>query len=252
MKPNRQWFFPFCNTAFRGTLAIFANIEVQHRERMQIDGPVIYVCNHLANLDPPIVAALLPRRALFLAKRELFNNPLFTFLLKGWGAYPVSRYSADLHALRWARAMLTHQRAVVMFPEGTRSRNLEGLKKAQIGTALLAAQSGATLVPIGMYGTDNLQNILKVLMPIAKIRVSVGEPFTIRGNLSDRAALEHATEEIMTRVAINLPPERRGIYADKVSDSFELTTSIKNRQPTEPDTEPSSTTISSPTSRRSV
>ena len=148
--------------------------------------------------------------------------------------------------------MLAHQRAVVMFPEGTRSRNLEGLKKAHIGTALLAAQSGATLVPMGMYGTDNLQNILKVLMPIAKIRVSVGEPFTIRDNLSDRAELEHATEEIMTRVAINLPPERRGIYADKVSDSFELTTSIENRQPEEPDTELNNATISSPTSRRSV
>ena len=251
MKANRQWFFPFCNTAFRGTLALFADVEVQNRDRMNVDGPVIYVSNHLSNLDPPIVASILPRRALFLAKRELFNNPLFTFLLKGWGAYPVSRYSADLHALHWARAMLAHQRAVVMFPEGTRSRNFEGLKKAHIGTAFLAAQSGATLVPIGMYGTDNLQNILKVLMPIAKIRVTVGEPFKIRGNLSDRAALEHATEEIMTRVAINLPPERRGIYAVKVSNSFELTTSIENRQSSESDTELRAT-ISSPTSRRSV
>ena len=252
MKPNRQWFFPFCNTAFRGTLAMFADIEVQHRERLKVDGPVIYVSNHLANLDPPIVASLLPRRALFLAKRELFNNPLFTFLLKGWGAYPVSRYSADLHALRWARAMLAHRRAVVMFPEGTRSRNLEGLKKAHIGTALLAAQSGATLVPMGMYGTDNLQNILKVLIPIAKIRVSVGEPFKVSSDISDRAALEHATEEIMTRVAINLPPERRGIFADKVSNSFELTTSIGDHQRTESGPQAHTATISSPTSRRSV
>ena len=252
MKPNRQWFFPFCNTAFRGTLAVFSDIEVQHRERMQVHGPVIYVSNHLANLDPPIVASLLPRRALFLAKRELFNNPLFTFLLKGWGAYPVSRYSADLHALRWARAMLAQQRAVVMFPEGTRSRNLEGLKKAHIGTALLGAQSGATLVPLGMYGTDNLQSILKVLMPIAQIRVSVGEPFKIRDNLSDRTALERATGEIMTRIAMNLPSERRGIYADKVSESFELTTSIENHQPAEHDTEARNATISSPPSGASA
>ena len=252
MKPNRQWFFPFCNTAFRGTLAMFADIEVQHRERLKIDGPVIYVSNHLANLDPPIVASLLPRRAFFLAKQELFNNPLFTFLLKGWGAYPVSRYSADVGALRWARSMLAQKQAVVMFPEGTRSRNLEGLKKAHIGTALLAAQSSATLVPIGMYGTDNLQNILKVLMPIAKIRVSVGEPFKVSTDISDRAALEHATEEIMTRVAINLPPQRRGIFADKVSNSFELTTSIGNHQPTEPNTEARTATMSSPTSGRPV
>lgn len=252
LKPSRQWLFPFCNTAFRGTLAMFADIDVQHRERLQVDGPVIYVCNHLSNLDPPIVASLLPRRSLFLAKRELFNNPLFTFLLKGWGAYPVSRYSADLHALRWARTILAAQRAVVMFPEGTRSRNLEGLKKAQIGTALLATQSGATLVPIGMYGTDDLQNILKVLMPIAKIRVSVGEPFKVRTDISDRATLEQATEEIMSRVAINLPPKRRGIYADKVSDGFELTTSIENLRDTESAPEARTSTMSSPTSRRSV
>ena len=118
MKPNRQWFFPFCNTAFRGTLAMFADIEIQNRDRMNVGGPVIYVCNHLANLDPPIVASVLPRRALFLAKRELFNNPLFTFLLKGWGAYPVNRFAADSRALRWVKAMLENRRAVVMFPEG--------------------------------------------------------------------------------------------------------------------------------------
>ena len=56
----------------------------------------------------------------------------------------------------------------------------------------------------------------------------------------------------MTRVAINLPPERRGIYADKVSNSFELTTSIGNHQPTESGPQARTATISSPTSRRSV
>ena len=231
---------------------MFADIEVQHRERLKIDGPVIYVSNHLANLDPPIVASLLPRRAFFLAKQELFNNPLFTFLLKGWGAYPVSRYSADVGALRWARSMLAQKQAVVMFPEGTRSRNLEGLKKAHIGTALLAAQSGATVVPIGMYGTDNLQNILKVLMPIAKIRVSVGEPFRICRNASDRMTLERATDELMTRVAINLPHERRGIYADNITADFELTSTVEPQSAKKSQSDMQPATMSSPTNRRSV
>ena len=252
MNPSRQWIFPVANTAFRGALAMFADLEVKNRERLHVDGPVIYVSNHLSNLDPPIVASLLPRRALFLAKRELFNNPFSTSFLKGWGAYPVSRYSADLAALRWMRAMLAQNRAIVMFPEGTRSRNLEGLIKAHIGTALLAAQTGATLVPLGIYGTDNLQNILKVFMPIAKIRVSVGEPFNVRSDISRRAAFERATDEIMTRVAMNLPPERHGIYADKVSKSFELTSSIENRQAAEPAAEALAATMSSPTSRRSA
>ena len=223
MRPNRQWFFPLCNTAFKGTLAMFADLEVQNRENLNASGPVIYVCNHLANLDPPIVASILPRRALFLAKSELFNNPLFTSLLKGWGAYPVSRYSADARALRWTKAMLDSGLAVVMFPEGTRSRNLSGLKRGRAGTALVAAQTGATLIPIGLRGTDDLQNILKVLMPIAKIRISVGEPFKVDASVSGRSELQLATDEIMARVALLLPEERRGVYANRPLSAFELT-----------------------------
>lgn len=169
------------------------------------------------------MASVLPRRALFLAKRELFNNPLFTFLLKGWGAFPVNRYSADSRALRWVRAMLELGRAVVMFPEGTRSRDLEGLKRGRVGTALVAAQTGVTIIPIGIHGTDNLQNILKVFMPIAKIRISVGEPFKVKPSVNGRAQLQRATDEIMARVALQLPEERRGVYAERASYPFELT-----------------------------
>ena len=231
MKANRQWLFPFCNTAFRGTLAMFADLQIEHRERLAVGGPVIYVGNHLANLDPPIVASVLPRRALFLAKRELFSNTLFTFLLKGWGAYPVSRYSADLQALRWARAMLEDGRAVVMFPEGTRSRNMAGLRRGHVGTALVAARTGATVVPIGFYGTDNLQNFLKVLMPIAKIRMSIGEPFKVRQDISGRNELERATDELMMRLAMQLPEERRGIFADEVLANFEFTSIVETPLP---------------------
>ena len=237
MKANKQWFFPVCNAAFRGTLEIFADIEVRHRERMEVGGPLIYVCNHLSTLDPPIVASVLPRRSLFLAKRELFSNPLFSFLLRGWGAFPVSRYSADLRALRWARSMLEDGRAVVMFPEGTRSRNMEGMKKGQIGTSLVATQTGATIVPISIEGTDNMQNVLKVLAPIADIKISVGEPFRVAENLESRAALERATTEMMSRLATQLPPERRGVYGDQIPENYELTSpveslpSLKNSSP---------------------
>ena len=227
MKPNRQWFFPFCNTAFRGTLSMFADIEVLYRERLRVSGPVVYVCNHLANLDPPIVASVLPRRALFLAKREIFSNPLFSFLLKGWGAYPVSRYSADTKALRWVRAMLEIERAVVMFPEGTRSLNRQGLKKGHIGAAWVAAQTHATFVPIGIHGTDELQNVLRVLMPIAEIKISVGEPFKVNADADSRAGLQRATTEIMARVATQLPEERRGIYAD-IPSTYRLTSTVES------------------------
>ncbi len=225
VKLNRKWFFPFCNTAFKGTLALFAHFNIQHRERLNVDGPVIYVCNHLSILDPSIIASILPRGAYFLAKRELFSNPLFTSLLKGWGAYPVSRYSADLRALRWVRTVLGNDEAVVLFPEGTRSRNLEGLKRGQIGTAVAAVQSQATIVPIALHGTDNMHNILKVFMPIAQIEISVGVPFKVHPDVSSRSELQTATNEIMARIASELPANRRGVYADAAGDGYELTIS---------------------------
>ena len=252
MKASSQWIFPVCNTAFRGTLAMFADLEIENRDRLAVGGPVIYFCNHLSNLDPPIVASVLPRRALFLAKRELFNNPLNTVFLKGWGAYPVSRYSADLRAMRWVRAMLEDDRAVVMFPEGTRSRNLQGLKQGHIGTSLVAAQTDATLVPISFYGTDNLQNVLKVIMPIAKIRMSVGEPFKIKSGASSRSDLERATVELMSRLALQLPEDRRGVYADQIPASFEITRSVAAPPSLNANHGRNQTKYSAPTGRKSA
>ena len=227
MKIDRQWFFPMCNTAFNGTLAVFSDFKVENRERLNVDGPVIYVSNHISNLDPPVVASILPRRARFLAKREIFSNPLFNFLLRGWGAYPVSRYSADLRALRWARSILNQGMALVLFPEGTRSRDMQGLKAGQIGAGMLAEQTNATIVPIGLHGTDSMQNVLRVVMPISTIRISVGEPFKVTTSVKERQQLQQLTDEIMARIARQLPPARRGVYADRVAQQFVLTDNVE-------------------------
>ena len=184
-------------------LKIFADMRVENRQFLDVEGPVIVVCNHLSNLDPPTVASVIPRLPLFMAKRELFSNPVFRFLLRGWGGFPVSRDAADLRALNWARAMLKAQRLIVLFPEGTRSRNMEGLKRGQIGAALIASESGATVIPMAIQGSESMQNVLRVLMPIAKIRISVGEPFTVSIPSHDRESLRLATDELMARIPLH-------------------------------------------------
>lgn len=203
-------------------------MQIRHKKRLEIDGPVIVVSNHISNLDPPTVASVLPRKPLFMAKRELFGNALFSFLLKGWGAFPVNRYSADLKALNWAVSMLKHQRLIVLFPEGTRTRDNSGLKQGQIGAALIAAKSEATVVPLAIQGTEGMQSFLRVLMPKSKIRISIGEPFKVNLSSNDRHTLKSATDEIMTRIAMQLPEERRGIYKDKISCNFIHTSTINN------------------------
>ena len=59
---------------------------------------------------------------MFLAKKEIFQNKLFDFLLRSYGAYPVDRGRADIRALNWAEKQLNLGRTIIMFPEGTRSK----------------------------------------------------------------------------------------------------------------------------------
>ena len=219
----RQWLYPICNNAYRGTLAMFANVQVPGRERIPRSGPLIVVCNHISNLDPPTVATALPRAPIALAKRELFRNRFFSFLLRGWGAHPVTRHSADIGALSFMRRVLEHDRTVMMFPEGTRSRDNVGLRRGQIGAALLASWTGAPVLPIGIHGTERMQIVLRTVVPTGKIVMSVGQPFKVNANPRDREELRNATHEIMYRIAKQLPMDFRGTYADCDVAEFRLT-----------------------------
>ena len=221
----RQWLFPICNNAYRGTLALFAKVEVRNRERIPTSGPLIIVCNHLSNLDPPTVATVLPRPPIALAKRELFANGFFSFLLRGWGAHPVTRYSADIGALTFMRRVIDQDRSVMMFPEGTRSRNA-GLRRGQMGAALLASWTGASVVPIGIHGTERMQNVLRTVVPTGRIVMSIGKPFRVEANPRDREELRDATHEIMFRIAHELPEAFRGLYAATANAVFSLTSEV--------------------------
>ncbi len=183
----------------------------------------------------------MPRKPLFMAKREVFSNPLFRLFLRGWGAFPVNRNAADLRALNWARAMVGAQRMIVLFPEGTRSRDMEGLKRGQVGAALIAAYTGASVIPVSIQGTESMQNVFRVFMPTAKIRISVGEPFTVNIPSNDRKSLKLATDELMARIALQLPEERRGVFREEIPAEFKFTASI-GRSDDERDSEASTST----------
>ena len=228
MRIPRQWLFPVCNYAYRGTLAIFANVVVENRFRIPKTGPLIVVCNHLSNLDPPTVATILPRPPIALAKRELFANGFFSFLLRGWGAHPVTRHSADIAALRFMRNVIEHDRTVMMFPEGTRSRNNVGLQRGQIGAALLASWTGASVLPIGIHGTQHMQVVLRTVVPTGRIVLSIGQPFKVGANPRDRGELRDATHEVMYRIATQLPKDLRGLYSDPSVAQYSLTSPDDN------------------------
>ena len=189
-------------------------VKVEGKEGVPPRGPLIVVCNHLSNGDPSIVAACMPRRVHFLAKQGLFKNFIARNVLTGIGVHPLNREGLDLDALRWNLDLLSRDKVIALFPEGTRSRG-EGMIRGKAGVAYLALRSGAPILPVAITRTENLQSYWKVAFAPYRVKVTMGQPFSlpvIEGKLS-RPVLQDLTDMVMYRIAMLLPPEYRGYYA---------------------------------------
>ncbi len=199
-------------------LRLFVGFRVTGWRNMPRRGPVIVVANHLHNFDPVVLSAALPRPIFYMGKRELFRNRAFTWLIRQFGGFPVNRDAIDRAALRHVGLLLDEGLAVGVFPEGTRSVT-GGIGAVQPGIALLALQTGAPLLPVGIAGTEVLPLDAKAAKRgrrgRACVRVVVGRPFTLPPRRpGERPDLPALTDRIMREVAALLPPAYRGLYAD--------------------------------------
>lgn len=207
-------------TLVRGALRLFGDWKVEGRECVPPMGPLLVVSNHQSNMDPPILAASIPRRINFMAKRGLFHYPVVSLFLKAYGTFPLNRDGGDLAAIQWSIKMLSRDAALGIFPEGTRSPG--AMRKAIPGIALVALRSGAPILPVGITGTERIGPLWQVAIPRGEFRVRIGQPFSIpplEGRVS-REQMEAITTMIMERVAALLPESYRGVYAIKGKGPF--------------------------------
>ena len=205
--------FSTSNVLMKLALRFWGDWQVEGRENVPQDGPLIVVSNHLSNLDPPMLAASIPRRLYFMAKRGIFHDPLVSAFLKSWGAFPLNRDGADISAIRWSLQTLERGGGLAIFPEGTRSP--KGIKNPIPGVALIARKSGAPILPVGITGTESVGAPWQIAFPRGKFKVNIGSPFTVgkdSGSKPSRDDLEATTNDIMERVASLLPKNYRGIY----------------------------------------
>lgn len=194
-------------------LTLLTRCRVTGLEQAPRKGAVILVSNHISNVDPPILAAVLPRRVVFMAKEELYyGRNLFGFLTRGFGAFPVRRGEVDRKALKLALMALERGNVLGVFPEGTRSPNAQ-MQEAQLGAAWIALESGASVLPVGIWGTEVVRSVGDVLGR-PSVRVNVGKPFKLPPMPAGKrsAQLGEATRVIMQSIAVLLPPEYRGVY----------------------------------------
>ena len=187
---------------------------VRGRENVPATGGAILVSNHLNNADPCIIPGALNRRIITMAKREMFKWPGLSLIFRFIGAFPVDRQGADLSAIREAQAVVHDGMLLLMFPEGTRSKDRQ-LHQGFAGTALIAYRTGAPIIPIAVTGTEHLKWPFLFFRPFLGPRVTItfGKPFyPPKIDRITTQAARTATDDIMRRVAELLPEEYRGVY----------------------------------------
>jgi 1-acyl-sn-glycerol-3-phosphate acyltransferase len=125
---------------------------VTGREHIPERGGFILASNHASYFDPPALAVASPRQLTYLAKMELFANPIFASVIRALGAFPVRRGAGDREALAAAIAFLRKGHGLVLFPEGTRTITGE-LGRLKPGAALMAVKARVPIVPVWIEGT---------------------------------------------------------------------------------------------------
>jgi len=172
------------------------------------------VANHIGSVDPVLIGAGLSRKVVFMAKEELFRTAFTNFFFRNFGAFPVHRWRIDRKAFNCASQVLAEGKALLMFPEGGRSRNLQ-LQAGLPGSALIASRSRVLILPVGISGSEKIGGQTWWLSSRPRITVNIGRPFSLPPVHSEltKEKLAELTYFMMTHIAELLPPKYRGDYA---------------------------------------
>jgi len=176
---------------------IFGRMQVIGRENIPKTGGALLCGNHVSYIDPSALAGRAGRVVHFMAKSELFKIPVLGFLVKGVGAFPVKRGTADRGALKRAIEYLQNGEVVAMFPEGQRSLTGE-LLKAEAGAGMIALHAKVPVIPVALVDTEKLLPPHKMFFRFTRIKVVFGLPIPL-DDLHERGGRE-ATDEVGKRI----------------------------------------------------
>ncbi|WP_026734335.1 lysophospholipid acyltransferase family protein [Fischerella sp. PCC 9605] len=180
-------------------LRVYFRGKVYGAEKVPLSGPLVVVSNHASNYDPPIISNCVRRPVAYMAKEELFKIPVLKQAIELYGAYPVSRGSADRAAIRAALKYLDEGWAVGVFLQGTRT--LDGrVTDPKRGAALIAAKAKAPLLPVCLWGTQEIEQKGALLPRAVPVTVRIGDLIEPPSS-TDKEELEALTQKCA--VAIN-------------------------------------------------
>ena len=151
-------------------LKLVYRLEVEGKENIPAANNYIIAPNHLSTLDPPLIAAIMPRPVAFMAKKELFENPFLCWWLNWLGAFAVDRENLSVSTIRTVLTICKTDWIFGIFPQG--KRQAPGtISEITKGFASLAKTTKCGILPVGIVGTHEAR-----YLPFSgKIKVKIGK-----------------------------------------------------------------------------
>jgi 1-acyl-sn-glycerol-3-phosphate acyltransferase len=195
-------------------VSILAKITTTDAHKLPREGAFVLAPNHYSEFDPLVVAisvfrtGRLPR---FMAKESLFRVPVVGWILKRTGMIPVARASsasAAKQTMKQSRELVEHGRGVIVYPEGTLTRDPElWPMRGKSGAVRLALAGEIPLIPMAQWGTQHIMGRYQKglsLWPLRKrVRVLVGDPVDLsdlRGRAGEQSAINEANDRLMSAI----------------------------------------------------
>lgn len=194
-------FYSFARAILLPFFKIFFRLKVFGKENFPAAGPVIVASNHASFLDPIIVGIITPRKMNFLARDTLFRSRIFAKILYSVNVLPLKREKRDINAFRSSLRLLSEGKALLIFPEGTRSQD-GNLQKPRYGIGLLEALSGAAILPCYVKGSMDALPRHSALPKFKPISVHFGAPLRFEGYIlkDKKERYRQVAEQVMQAI----------------------------------------------------
>ena len=215
--PEAEPMFRLVEVVLRPAIGFWFDWHLEGMELVPPEGPILVAGNHVSHFDPLAHGYLLSRagrRPRYLAKSELWKNPLLGRVLNGTHQVPVDRGSGKSAPVDAALSGLSHGEAVIIYPEATTTRNPDKTPmQGKTGIARVALRSGLPVMPLAVWGTHHMlqkgEMGLRFHRPIW-VRAGRSLDFSeYAGRGEDSAVLRKVTDEVMDELTRLVQEMRR-------------------------------------------
>ncbi len=194
--------YRFSALIIRLFMKITGNYRIINKERLQNWRSCIIAANHISYFDPPFIGSILPQEIHYLAKSELFKNPLFGKLLRFFNSLPVKRGVVDRNTLQEIKKLLSRDKSILIFPEGSRKSFT-----AKPGIGILVYEMKVPILPVYIENSNRLPGCF---LRKKRLNIYIGEwiqPEEYSCLPAEKKSYRHIAEVVLKRVNV-LSPEK--------------------------------------------